>query len=161
VKKFAMLAAVATLALAAGTAFAGSAATVGTASTSLGTVLVSSSGRTLYMLSGETTNKLLCTSSTCLKYWPPLWSATKPKVSGSAKSSLVNWFKRSGKWQVTYAGHPLYTFAGDTKAGQVTGEGVKDGSATWWALSPSGAAMPKRSTKATSTSSSSGGGSSW
>jgi len=160
VKKLAMLAAIATLALAAGTALAGSTATVGTASTSLGTVLVNSSGRTLYLLSGETTSKLLCTSSACLKFWPPAWSATKPKVSGSAKSSLVNWFKRSGKWQVTYDGHPLYTFAGDTKAGAVTGEGVKDGSATWWAVSPSGSPMPKKSTKATSTSSS-GGGSSW
>ena len=158
-KKLAMLAAIATLALGAGTALAGSTATVGTASTSLGTVLVNSSGRTLYMLSGETTNKLLCTSSACLKFWPPLSSATKPTVSGAAKSSLVNWFKRNGKWQVTYAGHPLYTFAGDTKAGAVSGEGVKDGSSTWWAVSPSGAAMPKKSTKATTTSS--GGGSSW
>jgi predicted lipoprotein with Yx(FWY)xxD motif len=156
-----MLAAIATLALGAGTALAGSTATVGTASTSLGTVLVASNGRTLYMLSGGTTSKPLCTSSACLKFWPPLWSATKPTVSGSAKSSLVNWFKRSGKWQVTYDGHPLYTFAGDTKAGQVTGEGVKDGSATWWAVSPSGAAMPSKSTKTTSTSSSSGGGSGW
>jgi predicted lipoprotein with Yx(FWY)xxD motif len=153
-----MLATIAAMALGAGSALAGSSATVGTASTSLGTVLVTSSGRTLYMLSGESATKLLCTSSGCLSAWPPLWSSSKPKVSGSAKSSLVNRLRRSGKWQVTYAGHPLYTFAGDKKAGQVSGEGVKDGSATWWALSPSGAAMPSKSTKSSSTSSSGGGG---
>jgi predicted lipoprotein with Yx(FWY)xxD motif len=158
VKRFATLLVIATAALGAGTALAGSKATVGTSSTSLGTVLTSSTGRTLYMLSGSTTTKLLCTSSACLTNWPPVWSATKPTTSGSAKSSLVNWFTRSGKWQVTYAGHPLYTFAGDTKAGQVTGEGIKDGSSTWWAVSPSGAAMPAKSTNS---SSSGGGSSSW
>jgi predicted lipoprotein with Yx(FWY)xxD motif len=159
VKRFATLLVIATTALGAGTALAGSKATVGTASTSLGTVLVSSNGHTLYMLSGGTTAKPICTASACTSNWPPLWSATKPTTSGSAKSSLANWFKRSGKWQVTYDGHPLYNFVGDSKAGQTNGEGIKDGSSTWTAVSPSGAAMPAKSTKKSSTGS--GGGSSW
>ena len=156
-KTFATLLAIATAALGAGTALAGSKATVGTASTSLGTVLVTSDGHTLYMLSGATTSKPLCTTSACTSNWPPLWSAAKPTVSGSAKSSLVNWFKRGGRWQVTYDGHPLYTFVGDTKAGQVTGEGIKDGSSTWTAVSPSGSATTAKSSKKSSSSSGGGG----
>ena len=44
----------------------------------------------------------------------------------------------TGSSQVTYAGHPLYLFSGDTKRGQTNGEGLTDFGAAWYALMPSG-----------------------
>jgi predicted lipoprotein with Yx(FWY)xxD motif len=40
--------------------------------------------------------------------------------------------------QVTYRGHPLYRFSGDTAAGATSGEGLTDFGGGWWAISPSG-----------------------
>ena len=39
---------------------------------------------------------------------------------------------------MTYAGHPLYTFIGDKRPGQTTGEGLTDFGAAWDAVSPNG-----------------------
>ena len=55
------------------------------------------------------------------------------------RASLLGVIKRTdGKRQVTYAGHPLYTFVGDTRAGETTGEGLTDFGAAWYAVAPSG-----------------------
>jgi predicted lipoprotein with Yx(FWY)xxD motif len=60
------------------------------------------------------------------------------------KSSLLGETKRKdGKMQVTYKGHPLYTFLLDKKAGQTAGEGSKNFGAAWYALAPSGATIDK------------------
>jgi hypothetical protein len=53
---------------------------------------------------------------------------------------------------VTYHGHPLYTYAGDTKNGQTNGEGLTDFGAAWDLVSPSGAKI-----EASGTAPSSGG----
>jgi hypothetical protein len=45
--------------------------------------------------------------------------------------------------QVTYNGHPLYTFALDRLAGQVKGEGLFEFGARWYAVSASGRAVVK------------------
>jgi hypothetical protein len=47
--------------------------------------------------------------------------------------------RADGTTQVTYAGHPLYRFISDQKAGDVTGQGVNPFGAPWYVVSPSGA----------------------
>jgi predicted lipoprotein with Yx(FWY)xxD motif len=65
-----------------------------------------------------------------------------PKVGGKARSSLLGTTKRAnGTTEVTYAGHPLYTFAGDSAPGQANGQGSAAFGAPWWVVSPTGQAI--------------------
>ena len=87
------------------------------------TVLVNRSGRTLYSLSAETNGRFICTG-TCLSTWHPLLLRSGQKPTGA--HSLSSIMRSTGQTQVTYKGKPLYTFAGDRKAGDAKGEGFKD-----------------------------------
>jgi len=115
----------------------GKPATLGVESTSLGKILDDSQGRTLYLFQGDTGTKSNC-SGACATNWPPLTSA-KPTVGKGASASMIGTTKRSdGKTQVTYNGHPLYTFAGDSSPGDTSGQGVNAFGGLWYAVSPAG-----------------------
>ncbi len=112
--------------VAAGAAFAAALSTgtkVTLHSTNRGKVLATSTGRTLYLYTGDTKNKSNCTGS-CAASWPPLMTKGKPVAGMGVKKSLLGTAKRGAKLQVSYNGHPLYTWTGDSKAGQATGEGL-------------------------------------
>jgi predicted lipoprotein with Yx(FWY)xxD motif len=119
----------------------GAAAAVTTKTSSLGTFLVDAKGRTLYLWDADHGSMSTCTGA-CAQAWPPVTTTSTPKASGAVKASLLGTTKRAdGSREVTYAGHPLYTFAGDTKAGQTTGEGSNGFGAPWWVVSPAGKAL--------------------
>jgi predicted lipoprotein with Yx(FWY)xxD motif len=119
----------------------GAASTLSTKTSSLGTFLVDAKGRTLYLWNADKGSMSTCTGA-CAQAWPPLTTTGTPKASGAVKSSLLGTTKRSdGSREVTYAGHPLYTFAGDTQPGQTTGEGSNGFGAPWWVVSPAGKAL--------------------
>ena len=120
------------------------------------TVLVDSHGLTLYHLSGEQNGKWICTSAGCVKAWHPLVAAGSGAPSGSV-SSLGTIKRPGGALQVTYKGMPLYTFAGDTKAGEAKGQGIKD-VGVWTAVTTSGAATSQPPAAPASTSTSHSGG---
>jgi predicted lipoprotein with Yx(FWY)xxD motif len=150
------------VAMAADTSSSG--ATVKGASTSkYGTVLVNSSGMTLYRFTPDSKGVNTCTAvAACNKFWPRLLvkGTAKPKVGAGASTSLASTIKQpKGLTQVTYGGFPLYTFAGDKKAGDVNGEGLEG---KWFVVTVKGAlvkhAVAAASAPATTTSSSSGGG---
>jgi predicted lipoprotein with Yx(FWY)xxD motif len=104
----------------------------------LGTFLVGTNGRTLYLFEKDKTKKSTC-SGACATAWPPLLTTGKPKAAGKAKASLLGTTKRAdGTRQVTYKGHPVYYFVQDKKAGDTNGEGVDGFGAEWYAMSPSG-----------------------
>lgn len=128
--------------------------------TSLGKILVSSTGRTLYHDLSEAKDSVRCTGA-CAAQWPPLTLATGARLTAGPglTASLLGTVKRpNGQLQVTYHGMPLYLYAGDTKAGQANGQGVGD---TWYAVAPSGSvvktsvAPPKTSSGSSGTSTSS------
>ena len=120
-------------------------AVVSTAKTSLGRIIVNSSGRTLYLFEKDRNGKSAC-SGQCAVFWPPLITSGKPGVTGGARASLIGTTKRAdGRLQVTYNHHPLYTFVKDKKAGQTNGEGVNALGAVWDAMSPAGAKVEKPS----------------
>jgi predicted lipoprotein with Yx(FWY)xxD motif len=117
------------------------AASVGTKTSSLGTFLVDGNGRALYLWDADHGSKSTCAGA-CAQAWPPVTTTATPKASGAVKASLLGTTKRAdGSLEVTYAGHPLYTFAGDTQAGQTTGEGSNGFGAPWWVVTPAGKAL--------------------
>jgi predicted lipoprotein with Yx(FWY)xxD motif len=121
------------------TTASGHRATIGAANEGeLGTILVDSKGRTLYLFRSHSGSKSTCLGA-CAGTWPPLRATGKPTVSGRASVSLVGTATRSdGKQQVTYNGHPLYLYAGDEKAGDTRGQGLTDFGASWYVLTPAG-----------------------
>jgi predicted lipoprotein with Yx(FWY)xxD motif len=100
----------------------------------LGEVLVDSEGHTLYAFSGED-----CEGA-CAKAWPPLLDETgEPQPSnGTAAARLGTVGRPDGTTQVTYAGHPLYTFGGDKAPGEAKGDGESAFGGTWSALKGDG-----------------------
>jgi predicted lipoprotein with Yx(FWY)xxD motif len=129
-------------------------ATVSLRKTTLGMILVSSKGRTLYVFAKDRNGRSACAAS-CATYWPALLSRGKPTAGPGVNALLVGTTKRSdGSMQVTYNKHPLYTFALDTQPGQVKGEGSSNFGARWWAVSAAGTAVvkaPATTTTATTT----------
>jgi len=131
------------LVLGVGTALAASgsaapAAKVATAPSGLGRILVDGHGRTLYLFEKDRHGSSACAGA-CASYWPPLLTNGKAVAGKGAKRSLLGSIRRTdGTRQVTYAGHPLYLFYGDTKRGQTNGEGLTDFGAGWYALSSAG-----------------------
>lgn len=93
------------------------------------TVLVTTKGRTLYSLSAETKGRFICTGA-CASTWRPLVIADGVKPTGPVKLGTIE--RPDGRTQVTYKGRPLYSFSGDSKAGDANGEGFKD-VGTWHA----------------------------
>jgi predicted lipoprotein with Yx(FWY)xxD motif len=105
---------------------------------SLGDIVVGPNGRTLYLFKKDTGQTSTC-SGACAAQWPPLTTTGAPTSSGSVSMSALKTVRRSdGTMQVTFDGHPLYYFAGDSAPGQANGQGLNTFGATWWALSPSG-----------------------
>ena len=119
----------------------GPASVVGTKTGSLGTFLVDGKGRALYLWEADHGATSAC-SGACAQAWPPLTATGTPKASGQVKSSLLGTTKRAdGSREVTYDGHPLYYFEGDTTPGQTTGQGNDGFGAPWWVVSPAGKAI--------------------
>ena len=109
--------------------------------TALGKVLVDARGRTLYLFEKDKHGMSACYGA-CAGYWPPLLSPAKPRPGSGVRASLLGVTRRTdGKRQVTYAGHPLYTFFGDKRANQTTGEGLTDFGAAWDVVSATGRAV--------------------
>ncbi len=104
----------------------------------LGKIIVSSKGFTLYDFHKDKGTKSACYGA-CAKVWPPLSTSGAPQAKGGAEASKLGTTKRSdGTTQVTYAGHPLYTYVSDKKPGDVTGNDFTSFGAQWYALTPAG-----------------------
>jgi predicted lipoprotein with Yx(FWY)xxD motif len=102
-----------------------SAATVSTAQATVAgkteTILVNNQGLPLYIYRPDTATTSLVTGGLA-QLWPPL---TSPAIAGAGVTGKVAVLRDVNGQQITYNGHPLYTFAGD-QAGQVTGQGVQN-----------------------------------
>jgi predicted lipoprotein with Yx(FWY)xxD motif len=132
-------------ALAASALAAGAAPIVKTGSSGLGKILIDSRGHTLYLFEHDRTSKSTCTGK-CATFWPPLLTTSKAQAGAGVKASLLGTTRRAdGKLQVTYHGHPLYTFVNDTKAGQMAGEAQNAFGGDWYVLSPAGVKIEKPS----------------
>ena len=120
------------------TSAAGKATRLGAAKSSLGRIVVDGSSRTVYLFEKDKNRHSACYGA-CAQYWPPLLTHGKPVARVGVKQSLLGTTRRrNGSQQVTYAGHPLYRYVGDTGAGQTNGAGLQDFGGGWDPISPSG-----------------------
>jgi predicted lipoprotein with Yx(FWY)xxD motif len=165
------LGAVAVLALTYGSTLPASAATVSTTSAAVHssarattsnqlltrkigntTVITDSKGFTLYAFAPDTSTASHCNGS-CTKFWPPL---AGPVTAGKGVTGKITTIKRSnGAVQAAYNGHPLYTYVGDTKPGQDTGNNLNLSGGFWHVVPVTGKVVFK--TKSSSSPSSGGG----
>jgi predicted lipoprotein with Yx(FWY)xxD motif len=104
----------------------------------LGTVLVDSEGLTVYMFAKDNGTTSSCYGA-CEQNWPPVIATGKPSAGEGAMSSHLGTTKRKdGSMQVTYAGHPLYTYSGDTAPGEANGNGLTFFGGKWSAMDEAG-----------------------
>jgi predicted lipoprotein with Yx(FWY)xxD motif len=115
------------------------------------TVLVTSSGHTLYHLTAEHRGHFICNNMACLHIWHPLVVSSASKAKGAVPLTTIR--RTDGRLQVAYKGGPLYTFTGDHAKGDAKGNGFKD-VGTWLAATTSAAATATTAPPATT----SGGG---
>ena len=116
----------------------GAAVVSATAVADLGKLIVDSQGMTLYDFHKDKGGMSSCYGA-CAKAWPPLLSDGEPQAGEGAMAAKLGTVKRSdGTTQVTYAGHPLYTFVEDKKPGEANGNDVDAFGAEWYALQSSG-----------------------
>ena len=106
------------------------------ASPKLGKNIVDSKGFTLYDFHKDKGTTSTCYGG-CAQVWPPLTTEGEPKAGEGAMASKLGTTKRKdGTVQVTYAGHPLYTYTADTKPGDAKGNDFSSFGAEWYALQP-------------------------
>jgi predicted lipoprotein with Yx(FWY)xxD motif len=115
---------------------------------SAGAFLTNGSGRTVYLWAKDGMNMSAC-SGACAAAWPPVPATGKLTATGGAKASDLGTITRSGGTkQVTYDGHPLYYFVGDSGPDQTAGQGSDNFGAKWWLVAPSGAKITAADTAA-------------
>jgi predicted lipoprotein with Yx(FWY)xxD motif len=116
----------------------GGTADLAVSSGSLGKTLVDSQGRTLYLFEKDTGTMSTC-SGACATDWPPAPASAHPKTGSGVDAALVGTTTRSdGSKQLTYGGHPVYRYVGDSAAGDTNGQNVNAFGAEWYVVSPAG-----------------------
>jgi predicted lipoprotein with Yx(FWY)xxD motif len=116
------------------------AATLEIRPTPIGSILATGRGLTVYMFTRDSINHDTCVAiSGCTGIWPLVTSKGKPSLGAGVKRSLVGAITLpGGARQVTYAGHPLYTYIGDAGPGDTSYVGQSQFGGRWFALSPTG-----------------------
>jgi predicted lipoprotein with Yx(FWY)xxD motif len=141
----------------------GGSGTIGSAEVGgVGTVLVDSEGMTVYLFTPDKGTESTCYGG-CESAWPPVVAEGKPSAGEGATSSALGTTKRKdGTMQVTYEGHPVYTFSGDSSPGEANGQ-EDDG--VWFVIDEAGEAVKggapgggTTTTESTTTGSGGGGG---
>jgi predicted lipoprotein with Yx(FWY)xxD motif len=121
-------------------------ATVGVAQNpAQGAILVDGQGRTLYLFEKDNGTTSACTGA-CASVWPALTAAAQPAGGSGVDASKLSSADGQVAHQVTYAGHLLYAYSGDSGPGDVKGVGIPG----WYPVSPSGTKVDKDDERPTS-----------
>ncbi len=104
-----------------------------------GRVVADARGEALYLFDRERGKRSRCYGG-CARAWPPVLTRGRPRARGGAKQRLLGTTRRkNGKLQVTYAGHPLYRYVGDSP-GTILCHDVDEFGGTWLVVKPNGRA---------------------
>jgi predicted lipoprotein with Yx(FWY)xxD motif len=103
-----------------------------------GKILIDGKGLTLYLFTKETGTKADCYGE-CASAWPPFLTEGEPRAGSGVQADGLGTTKRTdGAIQVTYKGHPLYHYRGETKPGQILCQDVDEFGGTWLIVAPDG-----------------------
>jgi predicted lipoprotein with Yx(FWY)xxD motif len=106
--------------------------------------LVASNGRTLYIFSRDRGHRGSTCKGACARNWPPLRSRGAARAGHGVSAPHVTTIRRSdGARQVTYFGHPLYEFSGDSGPGQTHGQNLDAFGGHWTIVSHTGAPITR------------------
>lgn len=109
--------------------------TLAVADSTFGEILVDAEGNTLYAFTQDPDGMSSCYDD-CAVNWPALISEGGLRAGEGVERSLLGTAVRAdGSEQVTYAGKPLYHFAGDGRPAETNGQGLGD---VWFVVSPAG-----------------------
>jgi predicted lipoprotein with Yx(FWY)xxD motif len=104
-----------------------------------GPVLFDGRGFVLYAFTHDRAGRSTC-SGACARAWPPYLARGTVRAGAGARQSLIATVRRAdGSRQVTYAGRPLYYYAGDRKPGQILCQDVSEFGGLWLIVRASGA----------------------
>ena len=92
------------------------------------TILTNGKGFTLYSFAPDTPTASKCYGS-CAAYWPPA-TGTAPASPG-LPGTVGTITRTGGARQLTYNGHPLYTYIGDSAPGQANGNNLNLNGGLW------------------------------
>jgi predicted lipoprotein with Yx(FWY)xxD motif len=107
--------------------------------TALGSILVNRGGHTVFVFTRDSRNRDRCAPlAGCTGIWPLVTTGGRPALGPGVKRSLVGTIKVDGARQVTYAGHPLYTYIGDAGPGDTSYVGQSQFGGKWFALNAAG-----------------------
>ncbi len=125
------------------TAHAARAASVQLHNSGLGRILVDASGFTLYQFTRDSRNKDTCVKvSGCSAIWPALTTRANPTAGSGIRASQLSTIRLpGGARQVTYAGHPLYTYAAATEHAETSYVGASSFGGKWEAVNAAGGAV--------------------
>ncbi len=116
--------------------------------TPYGPVLASPQGKTLYMRLGDTPTHAGCTLA-CSAAFPPELTNGAPQAKGGILAAYLGVLTTANKSeQIAYSGHPLYTYSGDTKPGDINAQGA---GGIWFAMTPAGGPLRTPTTSTTTT----------
>lgn len=114
-----------------------SGAVLGTADSSFGEIVVDGAGMTVYVFDRDTAGSGASTcSGQCLAAWPAVPADSEAPTVDGVDGDVGTIVRNDGTRQITLDGLPLYTYAPDAQAGDVTGQGVQG---VWWVVAPDGA----------------------
>lgn len=115
-------------------------ATIKLRHTGKGLILTNSRGFTLYAFARDSRNRDRCVAiKNCTSTWPLVRTNGRPVAGPGVRQSLLGSIRVGNVSQVTYAGHPLYSYAGDSSAGETSYVGFSMYGGAWDALGSSGA----------------------
>jgi predicted lipoprotein with Yx(FWY)xxD motif len=118
---------------------AGSGAALKSATINGVSVVTNAQGFTLYSFAPDTATTSKCTGA-CAQIWPPVTTAATAGQGVTGKLGTIT--RSDGSKQVTYDGHPLYTYTADSAPGQAKGNGVNIDGGVWHEVTASGQAAP-------------------
>jgi predicted lipoprotein with Yx(FWY)xxD motif len=105
----------------------------------VGPILATGRGDTLYDFGPDTATRSACLNDGCVFQWPPLIATGPLRVGRGVDQSLVGTIRRpDGSMQITYGGHPLYTYNLDVTPGMVTGQAIDQNGGPWYVLNAAG-----------------------